>query len=171
MTRTSATYRSSSQPRLSETTVKFGSAARRNRLGRSGEDGFTLIEVIIVLVILGLLAGLVLPNMPGLFESATRATERDRILDQFAALGAEAVRQGRDFAVLGTGADFDPATYMDFEPYPFVVPEGWEVLVEEPILVRANGVCLGGTVTLRHAEAPPTELELIPPLCRVDADA
>ena len=132
--------------------------------------GFTLIEVIVVLVILGLLAGLVLPNMPGLFESATRATERDRILDQFAALGAEALRQGRDFAVLGTGPDFDPDTYTDFEPYPFVVPEGWEVLVEKPILVRSNGVCLGGRVTLRHAEAPPTELALVPPLCQVAAD-
>lgn len=150
---------------------KGRAALRRNRRGRSGVGGFTLIEVIVVLVILGLLAGLVLPNMPGLFESATRATERDRILDQFAALGAEALRQGRDFAVLGTGPDFDPSAYMDFEPYPFVVPEGWEVLVEEPILVRANGVCLGGTVTLRHAEAPPTELELAPPLCRVDPDA
>ena len=124
-----------------------------------------------MLVILGLLAGLVLPNMPGLFASATRATERDRILDQFAALGAQALRQGRDFAVLGTGPDFDPTAYADFEPYPFVVPEGWEVLVEKPILIRANGVCLGGRVTLRHAEVPPTELELVPPLCNVGADA
>lgn len=127
------------------------------------------MEVIVVLAILGLLAGLVLPSMPGLFASATRATERDRILDQFAALGAEALRQGRDFAVLGTDPDFDPAEYADFEPYPFVVPGGWDVLVHRPILVRANGVCLGGRVTLRHAEAPPTELELVAPLCRVGA--
>ena len=150
---------------------KRRTALHRSRLARSGGAGFTLVEVIVVLVILGLLAGLVLPNMPGLLESATRATEKDRILDQFAALGAEALRQGRDFAVLGTEPDFDPSAYADFEPYPFVVPEGWEVLVEEPILVRANGVCLGGRVTLRHADAPPTELDLVPPLCRVAADA
>ena len=150
---------------------KRHAARRRNRPGRRREIGFTLFEVIVVLVILGLLAGLVLPNMPGFFESATRATERERILDQFAALGAEALRQGRDFAVLGTGPDPDPAMYADFEPYPFVVPEGWDVLVEEPILVRANGVCLGGRVTLRHPQAPPTELVLVPPLCSVGADA
>lgn len=150
---------------------KRHSALRRSRAGPCCEAGFTLVEVIVVLVILGLLAGLVLPNMPGLFESATRATERQRILDQFATLGAEALRQGRDFAVLGTGPESDPASYTDFEPYPFLVPEGWDVLVEEPILVRANGVCLGGKVTLRHPEAPPTELVLVPPLCSVGAGA
>ena len=133
--------------------------------------GFTLIELIVVLVILGLLTGLVLPNMPGLFESATRATDRDRILDQFAALGTEALRQGRNFAVLGTDPDFDPGTYMDFEPYPLVVPNGWEVRTERPILIRANGVCLGGRVTVRHADAPPTTVVLVPPLCGVAADA
>ena len=153
--------------------MKLGRDARskRHRPVRLRAAGFTLVEVIVVLVILGLLAGLVLPNMPGLFASATRATERDSILDQFAALGAEALRQGRDFAVLGTDSDFDASEYADFEPFPLIVPEGWEVVVEEPILVRANGVCLGGRVTLRHAEAPPTELELVPPLCSVGADA
>lgn len=144
--------------------------ARRGRSPAPAGGGFTLIELIVVLVILGLIAGLVLPNMPGLFASATRATERDRILDQIAALGAEAMRQGRDFAVLGTDVDVDPAAYTDFEPYPLVVPSGWEVRVEAPILIRANGVCLGGRVTLLHSETPPTELELVPPLCSVAVD-
>ena len=163
--------RSDTPRRYADVPVRILRGTALGRRASAQPTGFTLIEVIVVLVILGLLAGLVLPNMPGLFESATRATERDRILDQFAALGAEALRQGRDFAVLGTDPDFDPSAYADFEPYPFVVPDGWEVLVEEPILVRANGVCLGGRVTLRHAEAPPTELELVPPLCSVGADA
>ena len=53
--------------------------------------------------------------------------------------------------------------------YPLDVPDGWELVVEEPILVRASGVCLGGSLTLLHEELDPVHVELLPPFCRVDA--
>lgn len=137
---------------------------RRRRLA----SGFSLLELLVVLAIMALVGSLALPNLAGLFGSASIATERARILDQFASLGAEAMLRNRNYIVVGTDplahADVE---YEDFEPYPLALPDGWDVYLAEPILVRANGVCGGGRVTLRHADAPPVEFELAPPLCRV----
>ena len=133
----------------------------------SPEDGFSLMELLVVLAIVALVGAIAVPNLSGLVGSAALATERERILNQFASLGVEAMQQNRSFAVLGTDVADPPPHPDEFEPYQFPLPEGWEVRVEEPILVRANGVCGGGRVTLRHADAPPVEFELTPPLCRV----
>ena len=138
---------------------------------RAPGGGFTLLELLVVLAIIALLGAVALPSMSRLYDSATRATERERILDQFAALGAEAMRDNRNYAVFGTDADARPLGDEGFVPYPLTVPDGWQVTIDQPILVRANGVCAGGRVTLRHPDSPPIDLDLVPPFCRVPDDA
>ncbi len=138
-------------------------------------SGFTLLELMVVLVLAGLLLGLVIPNLERLYESVVLSTERDQILDQFAALGREALAQGRDYAVFGTTED--SATEQssrpagNYQPYPLELPEGWRIHLENPVLVRANGICLGGEVTLLHAVRAPVQVRLTAPYCRVAGDA
>ena len=149
--------------------------SRRSSAARRAPAGFTLLELMVVLTLLGLIAALAAPNLQRLYGSLTRATERDYILDQIADLGAEALLRGRDYVVLGT-ADAEEGTVVlvppvGYEAYPLEVPEGWQVRLEQPLFVHANGVCLGGAVTLIHEESTPIHLELRPPFCRVDADA
>ena len=134
--------------------------------------GITLIELLVVLALLALLAAVVLPNFERLTASATRDTQREHILNQFAGLGAAAMLNGRDYVVLGTVQidDVDAeAALVGRTRYPLDVPEGWDVEVEEPILVRASGVCLGGRVVLLHEEIDPVDVQLVAPFCRVDA--
>lgn len=134
--------------------------------------GFSLLELLVVLALVSLIGALALPNLMGLYDSATRATERDQILDQLAGIGREAMLKGHGYAVYGTPAT-RPVAVQDFDvrPYPLVVPEGWLVELDQPLRVRPNGVCLGATVTLSHPDAPPVEIALAPPYCRVDSDA
>ena len=157
--------------------------SRRSSAPRRAPAGFSLLELMVVLSLLGLIAALAAPNLQRLYGSLTRATERDYILDQIADLGAEALLRGRDYVVLGSvdtgeeageGAEEGAVVLVPpvgYEAYPLEVPAGWRVRLEQPIFVHANGVCLGGAVTLLHEESTPIRLELRPPFCRVDADA
>lgn len=136
--------------------------------------GFTLLELLVVLVIGGLLVAVAFPNLQRLYASAERNTERDRVLDQIAALGREAVAQRRAYFLADPErADngLGDTAGTGYAPYPLEVPLGWRLRVDEPVLVRANGVCLGGEVTLLHADAAPRTVRLAPPLCRVAASA
>ena len=132
--------------------------------------GFSLLELIVVLALAGLLVALAFPNLQGIYGSAARNTERDRVLDQVAALGREAMTHRQSYFVADADrADNGLGDAADgyFAPYVVAVPEGWRLRVDEPVLVRASGVCLGGEVTLLHEEAAPFTAKLEAPFCRV----
>lgn len=137
--------------------------------------GFTLLELMVVLALVGLVTVLAVPNLQRLYEGFTRKAEQGRILNQIAGLGREAMLRGRAYAVYATGSDpegaRDGGRRMGFEPYDLGLPEGWEVRLDRPLLVRANGVCLGATVTLVHWGKSAAPVVLQAPYCRVDADA
>ena len=150
------------------------SATCRTDAARPAAAGFTLLELMVVLTLVGLIAALAAPNLQGLYGSVTRATERDYILDQFADLGAEALLRGRDYVVLDSVRTVGEAEAaippVGYEAFPLDVPEGWQVRLDRPLFVRANGVCLGGAATLLHQESAPIRIELRAPYCRVETD-
>lgn len=143
--------------------------------GLASARGFSLLELMVVLALVGLVAALAVPNLQRLYDSVTRATERDYILDQVSGLGVQAMQKGLNYVVLGTAnaADQDngeevPLSPLGYERFPLDVPPGWRVRVDQPLLARANGVCLGGTLTLVPTEGAPIRIELQPPYCRLD---
>lgn len=137
--------------------------------------GFTLLELIVVLALVGLVIVLAVPNLERLYEGITRKAEQGRILNQIAGLGRVAMLRGRAYAVYGTGENADEARVdrrvLGFEPYDLEIPDGWEVSLDRPLLVRANGVCLGATVTLAHRGVSAARVVLSAPYCRVATDA
>lgn len=140
---------------------------------RKSRHGFTLLELLIVLALLGLATAIAMPNLERLYAAATRATERDYVLDQVAALGREAMLNGRAYVVFGNVPPANPAQlarYADYETYVVDVPEGWRLAFDQPLVVLANGVCLGGALTLSHEGEEAVRVELAPPYCRIDAD-
>ena len=133
--------------------------------------GFSLLELMVVLALLGLVTAVAVPNLQRLFASVSETTERQHILDQFEALGRDALANGRAYVVFSEAPDADTAAgYADFEPRPIDLPDAWRFRLDRPLVVRANGFCRGGELTLLHQGAPVLRATLAPPYCRVEVD-
>ena len=169
---------------------------RRVRAFRPGAAaaGVTLLELVVVLALLGLITALALPNLQRLQEILARTTERDRILEQLAGLGREAMLGGRTYLILGDsleladaqaceqgresslGAASDsmacaPSLAEGYDLYELDLPEGWEARLDRPLVIRASGVCLGAQVRLIHRGQTAAEVSLDPPYCPIHANA
>ena len=153
--------------------------------------GFTLLELTVVLVLVSVVTAMATPNLQRLYRAAARTTERHAILDRLADLGRQAMLHRRTYLIVGTDTPDETkrpyaparsddeaapasgrvAPFEQHEPYRMDLPEGWALHLPEPLLVRANGVCLGGEVALSYNGEPDVRLVLEPPYCHVDADA
>ena len=126
--------------------------------------GYTLLEILVVLVLLGLLTGLAVPRLERMFDSLRIAFERDDVLDAIADLPYLANQQGLSFELTQFPAEASPDSSSG-QKVPLQLPEGWAVRAKKPIRYAANGVCGGGALTLQYA-GQAFEVDLVPPLCR-----
>lgn len=119
--------------------------------------GFTLLELVVVLALLGLATALVAPAGFRTIDTWRRASEVDTALGSLAALGAHAHQQGRatrlDAGVVPAGTLAD-------------LPEGWTVTLNAPLQVQANGACTATRGELRAADGYTQPFELQAPFCR-----
>lgn len=114
--------------------------------------GFTLVELLVVLVLVALLAGMALPSLLRLRESADRASAHNRILGLLAVLPYRAYISGK------------PMRLTDKPP--FDLPQGWSLRVPEPIVYLFSGVCEGGSLVLVAPDGVEYSVRLAPPRCR-----
>jgi prepilin-type N-terminal cleavage/methylation domain-containing protein len=135
---------------------------------KHGSDrGFTLLEILTVLLIVGLSVGLVAPNLPGVLDRVSFALERDTLIRELNTLPYKAAGANLDFVLVGEFAYSNPTNtesaldeFVDVEeldisvPYrsggirmaTLSVPQDWSVYVPEPIFFRSSGFCTGGSV-------------------------
>jgi len=127
--------------------------------------GYTLIEIVVVLVIFSLLAGLAVPRLTTMYNSVQTAYERDEVLARLGSLGYLAFQQGRDFELINYPAE--QSALSPEEKLPLELPKGWQVNTEKPIRFFANGVCGGGEVELIYQGREFLKIQLEPPFCHV----
>ncbi len=113
--------------------------------------GYTLIEVLIVLVILGLVSALVAPNMASWISSRERASDLKALKATLELMPLQATTR-KDGIRLAEGSTIEDL-------------DGFEVIQE--IVVLPNGYCLGGQVRYTKTD-PPIDILVTEPLCGVD---
>lgn len=117
------------------------------------QKGFTLIELMVVLIIMALMSALVLPKFPAIYEKFLDKGDRDAFNQSLASLGVKAYTQQKQITLNQTTA----SQLLE-------IPSGWEIKIDEPIIYRANGVCLGGTINV-HIKEVRQVVHLNPPFC------
>lgn len=131
---------------------------------RMSARGFTLLELLVVLAVVGLLIGLVAPNLQQIVGSIERATRRDTLLSDIAGLSYRAYVLGQEFELSQAGTS---RLLADGNPV-LAVPDGWRVRIEQPIRFGFSGWCSGGSLTLISPDQGAERLQLKAPDCRVE---
>jgi hypothetical protein len=112
--------------------------------------GFTLLEMLFILFVVGLLASLTVPRFSAAYQTrellAQRATVEDQLreLPRRVRLSARALALPTDL----TQTDFDD------QGMPLRVPEGWEVSFTPALEVSMMGVCSASVVQMANPSFP-----------------
>jgi prepilin-type N-terminal cleavage/methylation domain-containing protein len=115
-------------------------------------SGFTLLEMLFVMFVVGLLVGLIAPRFASRIDAIERFSQRQELEDQLRQLPRRVRLAGRGIEL---PKDVALANLGDGEPV-LKVPEGWAVGFEPPLMIGVNGACSASSVSLTTPE--PKEL-------------
>ena len=140
--------------------------------------GFTLLEMLVVLTVIALLAGIAVPNFMRMMQSFTSATKWSELLNEIDGLSYRAYVQGQPIQLSSETASQLLST----------LPQGWTINIEtgakaasgigigdnsvvsgRAISYRENGWCNGGRITLTTDEGARRTVDLAAPRCAVAA--
>lgn len=107
-----------------------------NRL--SGKNGFTMIELLVVLVLLGLVAAGITPSIQRIISSRSASLERQQIASKLAMLPLQASLSSQMISV-----DEKSEYWQEFSPSTLVT-------FSHPLIVLENGFCLETLLTVQQ---------------------
>ena len=118
--------------------------------------GYTLLEILFVLLLVGLVGALVVPRVGVIYDNLVLRSDREQLLRSIQLLPMEALARRVPIAA---GVKKNSAIEL-LNP-----PRGWEVSFSEGLTYQANGFCTGGTVTLLHSSQRSWNYRLGAPFC------
>ncbi|MBL8511644.1 MAG: prepilin-type N-terminal cleavage/methylation domain-containing protein [Betaproteobacteria bacterium] len=119
--------------------------------------GFTLLELLVVMALLALMAGLVMPNLARMIESYEKSLKWSALQDEIDSLPFKAYSQSRAITLTPNNARQLLGS----------LPIGWTLQTKTPIRYRDNGWCEGGRLTLITDDGERRDIDLIAPRCSV----
>jgi prepilin-type N-terminal cleavage/methylation domain-containing protein len=122
-------------------------------------NGYTLLELLIVLVLMSLFMGLATPKLAQMYDSVSFSIERDDVLFQLESLPFAVYQRGESYKLLELGTTSSSEVIS--------LPEGWKLDDNETTNVVYNslGFCSGGEATFFKDDRQ-LRVKLEPPSCR-----
>lgn len=130
-----------------------------DRMKAASQAGFTLLEVLVVLVIISMAVAVIGPRLQNTYDSVTRSGERADVIRQLERLPLIA-REKR-------GMQLEPGSSALDELLD--LPEGWRVTTGQALHIEASGACHRTSVQLRRDGDPEFQnVTLAEPDCHVE---
>lgn len=126
-------------------------------------SGFTLIEILVVLAIMGMLTGIALPRLNSVYASVELSAQRRAIKDQIEGLGYLAYASGKSIVLESSDLAGEQA-----KDYPMQIPVGWQIKLPKSLRYSSRGICAGGTLALVAPDGSAEEFRLSAPFCRIE---
>ena len=129
--------------------------------------GFSLLEMVIALAIMGLLGALAMPSLQKITERTGFSLDLQDVERQLDQLPQIAASQGKALVLTSSPTTEDAvSTGSKKEPYLVKLPSGWQITVDAPIHYRYDGTCGGGRL---HLATPASQSDYLmkPPLCEL----
>jgi prepilin-type N-terminal cleavage/methylation domain-containing protein len=120
---------------------------------KSKRTGFSMVELLVTLVLLGLVASFVAPGVDAWLTSREAAATRMAVSSKFALLPLQASISGKPMLI-------DNTQQLELDDL------GLSVLFTQPVMVLANGYCQGGQFSLEQNERV-FYFEVLAPYCQV----
>lgn len=126
------------------------------------QRGFTLIEMLAALTLMGLMAGLMLPNLQRWHNNTQQRVTASAIGIQLQKLHVRAALMGQEFELSAQTAN---QILADGQPA-LALPMGWRVADQQHLRIHASGYCGAGKIDI---QGPETRLQfaIVPPQCNV----
>lgn len=125
---------------------------------RTRAIGFTLLEMVVVLAIIATIAGVALPNFARMIESYEQKSTLGSVTSELGELSFKAYTQAKPMLL-------SPETARTLLPS---LPTDWQVAIEAPVTIQANGFCSGGLATITARSGAAWQITLRAPLCTVE---
>lgn len=120
--------------------------------------GYTLLELMVVMALLALATAMAAPAGYRMIGSWMEADRVDAVMKALASLPLRQRDEGRELHIPAEDADAAAALAA--------LPEGWELQLDEPLTVAANGACSGSRGAL-FTNRQVVDFQLEAPFCRV----
>ncbi|MBB5204486.1 prepilin-type N-terminal cleavage/methylation domain-containing protein [Inhella inkyongensis] len=132
---------------------------------RLAEEGFTLLEMMVVMVLLGLLGSLTLPSLQRWQTALTGRAEAGLVIE---ALRSQAFQAGaRRMDLLLNEASFSSKSGIKGLAS-VQLPPGWSVRRVRPARFLSNGLCDPGVVAFSSASGLPLLIHIKGPICQFE---
>lgn len=115
--------------------------------------GFTLLELLVVITLIGLIAGVIAPRFINLGDRLSLKNQRLEVRQKVNGLPLLALRNASALRIDAKGA-------------PLQLPDGWRITARSPVVYQSNGSCLGGEIEVWQGDSKRDSILLQPPLCQ-----